>query len=536
MASLRIYQGKQLLIESRLGQGRFLVGRADSSDLALPDERVSRTHCYIERQRDGTLLLVDQSRHGTYVNDVKVERGIVGNGDRIAVGNFDLEVVVGDAREAAPTAQALRDASHEQLLCADDEGIGVVKLALQVYEGPVAGQSLPLPAVDVTVGAQGSDLVLDDPALLPDHFRLLVNRGRVIVKPEAGAVTVDRERVRGLFPLLPGEGFEAGHSELRVVPMTDHESAEADTFGAMLGASPAIRRVFGLLRRMAPHPVPVLLQGASGTGKELAARGLHDSNPTRRGAFVAVNCAAIGPTLFESELFGYEKGSFTGAAERRDGAFHAADGGTIFLDEIGEIPLALQAKLLRALESGEVRRVGANMPTFPDVRVVAATNRDLVREVAEGAFREDLYFRLAVLTVYLPSLRDRPEDIPVLCAALGRAMSVPLEVDAKAMGLLQSHPWPGNVRELRNVLMRAFVLHGPSVDDKSLSFTPAFNTEDDSPLTGDGGVYEISRQNELAVFRNALAKHGGNRAAAARELGLPRTTFLYKCRRLGLAS
>ncbi len=536
MASLRIYQGTQLLIESRIGQGRFLVGRADSSDLALPDERVSRTHCYLERQRDGGLLLVDQSRHGTYVNDERVQRATVGHGDRIAVGSFDLEVVVSDSREAAPTAKALRDASHEQLLCADDEGIGVVRLALQVSDGPAAGKTFPLPAVDLTVGAEGSDLVIADSALLARHFRLMVNRGRVIVQPEAGAVTVDRERVRGLFPLMPGEGFEAGHSELRVVPMTDHEPAEADAFGTMLGASATMRRVFGLLRRMAPHSVPVLLQGQSGTGKELAARGLHDSNPTRRGAFVAVNCAAIGPTLFESELFGHEKGAFTGAERRRDGAFHAADGGTLFLDEIGEIPLALQAKLLRALESGEVRRVGANTPTFPDVRVVAATNRDLVQEVADGSFREDLYFRLAVLTVHLPPLGGRPEDIPVLCAALGRAMAVSLEVSPEAMTQLQAHPWPGNVRELRNVLMRAYVLHGPHVDDKALSFTPAFAHEDDSPLTGETGVYEISRQNELAVFRNALAKHGGNRAAAARELGLPRTTFIYKARRLGLSS
>ena len=165
--------------------------------------------------------------------------------------------------------------------------------------------------------------------------------------------------------------------------------------------------------------------------------------------------------------------------------------------------------------------------------IVAATNRDLSQDVADGAFRGDLYFRLAVLTVHLPPLRERPDDIPVLCAALGRNMAVPLDIQPQAMALLQAHPWPGNVRELRNVLTRAFVLHGPKVDAKSLSFTPAMHGEE-LTLSGEDGVYEVSRQNELAVFRNALGKHGGNRTAAARELGLPRTTFLYKLRRLGL--
>jgi two-component system response regulator HydG len=533
MASLRIYQGRHLLIESRLGQGRFLVGRADHCDLALPDERVSRVHCHLERLRNGDVVVVDQSRHGTFVDGEQVDRALLRHGARVGVGSFELELVLEEGGEPEPTAQAARAGGHEQLLCADEQGLGVIRLALQISDGPSAGSSLPLTAADCTVGASPSDLVLDDAGLLPQHLRLRVNRGRVIVEPLEGAVTVDHERVRGLFPLLPGEGFCAGGCELRVVPVTDHENLEADSFGTMIGSSAPMRRVFGLLRRMAPHPVPVLLQGESGTGKELAARGLHEACQVRKGRFVAVNCAAISHNLFESELFGHEKGAFTGAAARRDGAFHAADGGTLFLDEIGEIPLALQAKLLRALESGEVRRVGANTPSFPDVRVVAATNRDLSHEVAIGQFREDLYFRLAVLTVHLPPLRERPEDIPVLCGALGRAMAVPLQIDSKAMAVLQAHPWPGNVRELRNVLTRAFVLHGAQIDERALSFTPAFQ-EQEASLAGDDGLYELSRQNELAVFRNALAKHGGNRTAAARELGLPRTTFLYKLRRLGL--
>jgi DNA-binding NtrC family response regulator len=532
MPSLRIFKAGELLCESRLGPGRFIIGRADTCDLALPDERISRVHCALERQRDGALVVADQSRHGTFLRGERLTRAGLAHGDRLRVGDFEIEVQLdGAGGQPPPTAQPEREASWEHLLCADDHGVGVERVALQVVGGPAATRTHRLGASDITVGFCDSLLNIPDPSLVPRHFRLLVNHGRVMVQPEHGAVTLDRERVRGLMPLLPGEVFSAGESEFRIQQVTDHEQAEAESFGAMLGTSPGMRRVFGLLRRMAPHQVPVLLQGESGTGKELAARGLHDANPTRGGAFVAINCAALGRDLFESELFGHEKGAFTGATSRRDGAFHAADGGTLFLDEVGEIPLESQAKLLRALESGEVRRVGCNTPDFPDVRVVAATNRDLAAEVAEGAFREDLFFRLAVLTVHIPPLRERPQDVPGLCIGIGNAMGIPLDLTPRAMALLQSHPWPGNVRELRNVLTRAYVLFGPKVDEGSLTFTPALGL--DHGLGPEDSACDVMLQNEAAAVRSALARHGGNRAAAARELGLPRTTFLYKLRRLG---
>jgi len=474
----------------------------------------------------------DRSRHGTLLNGEPVQQAALSHGDRLTIGGFEVELVLSAAgQEARPTVQPERDASHEQLLGADQDCLGVVRLSLNVEHGPAKGRSFPLPAVDVTVGSEPSQLVVPEAGLLPRHLRLLVNRGRVIVQPEAGAVTVDRERVRGLFPLLTGEAFEAGRCLFRLVRVDNDERPEAQSFGAMIGCSHAMRRVFGLLRRMAAHPVPVLLQGESGTGKELAARGLHDSSPSRAGRFVAVNCAAITESLFESELFGHEKGAFTGAANQRDGAFHAADGGTLFLDEVGEIPVGLQAKLLRALESGEVRRVGSNLPTYPDVRVVAATNRDLAADVNEGLFREDLYFRMAVLNVRLPPLREHPDDIPGLCAALGRSMKVPLQVTNDAMDLLQAHFWPGNVRELRNVLTRAYVLHGPVVKPHGLTFSSGLPGID---LPPDDNRSAEARETERAMCLAALARHRGNRAAAARELGLPRTTFLYKLRRLGM--
>ncbi len=232
----------------------------------------------------------------------------------------------------------------------------------------------------------------------------------------------------------------------------------AGRFG-MVGKAPAMEEVYGVLAKVARTHVPVLVVGESGTGKELAARALHEQGPRRRGPWVAVNCAAIPPTLLEAELFGHVKGAFTGAHRDRRGYVAEADGGTLFLDEVGEIPPELQAKLLRFLQEGEYRPVGASKVEHAEVRVVAATNRDLKRAIADGRFREDLYYRLAVITVRMPPLRERREDVPALArdflARQAERGEPSAEVTDEAMALLQAHDWPGNVRELQNELQRA---------------------------------------------------------------------------------
>ncbi|RMH05279.1 MAG: sigma-54-dependent Fis family transcriptional regulator [Planctomycetota bacterium] len=227
----------------------------------------------------------------------------------------------------------------------------------------------------------------------------------------------------------------------------------------MIGASARMKEVFSVLARIVRSEVTVLVLGESGTGKELVARALHRHGPRRRGPFLAVNCAAISPTLLESELFGHVKGAFTGAVRERKGYAEAADGGTLFLDEIGEMSFDLQAKLLRFLQDGEVRPVGGNRVKKVDVRVVAATNRDLRAQVAAGAFREDLYYRLAVITLEMPPLRERRDDIPALARfLLARNAEEGLpsaEIDDEALAVLAERDWPGNIRELQNELTRA---------------------------------------------------------------------------------
>lgn len=241
----------------------------------------------------------------------------------------------------------------------------------------------------------------------------------------------------------------------------------------MVGNSPQMRQVFALLDKVAASEVAVLIQGETGTGKELVARALHQHGPRRERPFLAENCAAVPADLLESELFGHKKGSFTGAIADRVGHFAAANGGTVFLDEIGDMPIAMQAKLLRVLQEGEVRPVGSNKVMHVDVRIVAATNKDLKAMCRAGSFREDLYFRLAVVTVHLPALRDRRGDVPhlvrFLLTQVGKEMGRSATVAPEALALLERWRWPGNVRELENEIRRAVALTRGTIQPDDLS-------------------------------------------------------------------
>jgi DNA-binding NtrC family response regulator len=305
-------------------------------------------------------------------------------------------------------------------------------------------------------------------------------------------------------------------------------------FQDILSKSPAMQSVFELARAAARTHSTILIQGESGTGKELLARAIHAESPRSTGPFVAVSCAALAETLLESELFGHEKGAFTGAIVRRKGKFEAAHGGTLFLDEIGDISPKLQLDLLRVLEDRRFTRLGGNEIVEADVRIVAATNRDLKRAVAEERFREDLYYRLNVIPITLPPLRDRREDLPLLVDHFLQELSVSLNrridgLSADAMKLLVSHDWPGNVRELRNLMERAAVVAaGRIIDaaDLGLVSVPGTPVPETSPPTLD----EVERRHVAHVLRHA----GGNVSQAARILDIDRVTLYHKIRKYGL--
>src|SRR3954466_9310518 len=318
-------------------------------------------------------------------------------------------------------------------------------------------------------------------------------------------------------------------------------------FSGMIGRGPVMQELFGMIRRLAPHVRTALITGETGTGKELVARALHKTGPRRERRFVTVNCSAVVETLFESELFGHLRGAFTGATDHKPGLFELADGGTLFLDEIGELPLAVQAKLLRVLELGEVHRVGSLDPRRVNVHVLAATNRDLRAEVAAGRFRSDLYYRLNIVEVRLPPLRDRREDIPYLTAAFVRATSERLQkpllgLSPGAERVLAAAPWDGNVRELRNVIERACILaDGDFITERELAvsmpavpFPPgraAGLAPVAEPLPADDLLVNVEREH----IQRALARANGNKKVAAGMLGLSRRALYRRLERLDMA-
>src|ERR1700678_2592582 len=314
--------------------------------------------------------------------------------------------------------------------------------------------------------------------------------------------------------------------------------------GEMVGSSPKMREVFSLIQQVAPSRAAVLITGESGTGKELAARAIHALSPRRHGPFVALNCAAMPDTLMESELFGHEKGAFTGAVERRAGCFELAQNGTVLLDEIGDMPIALQAKLLRVLEDSRVRRLGGKNEIQLDVPILAATNSPLDAAIREGKFREDLFYRLNVFPIPLPPLRDRKEDLPVLVSALLEDLNRKhgtkvTDIAPDVQDRLRVYNWPGNVREVRNVLERAVILAGEGTLQTS-HLPPGFGGAPVPPtsLTSDSGELRVPvgytiEQAERALIELTLEHTRHNKTRAAEILGISQKTLFNKLKEYG---
>ena len=342
----------------------------------------------------------------------------------------------------------------------------VRRATLRVLEGPDRGAALELGDRSVTlIGTHpDADLVLSDDTVSRRHAELTLEDAGYVLRDlgSTNGITLSGVRMREavIDPACPPP-FYVGSSRLQLefaAEEVTHALSPSERFGEALGRSSEMRRLFALLERVAPTDASVMLLGESGTGKEVLAEAIHRGSARADGPFVVFDCAAVSPALIESELFGHEAGAFTGANRARPGIFEEASGGTLFIDEIGELPLPLQPKLLRILAEGEVRRVGSSRPKQLDVRVVCATHRDLGRAKQEGSFRADLYFRLAVVVARIPALRVRPEDIGLLAQHFIRQLR-PEEDPQRLLtpslrGTLTSYAWPGNVRELRNVIER----------------------------------------------------------------------------------
>lgn len=354
----------------------------------------------------------------------------------------------------------------------------------------------------------------------------------------------ENERVCRSLELANAELKSALHEQSRALDSLSEGLAPTGTelqhaYASIVGRGRAVTAMLAVLDRITGGDFPVLLLGESGTGKELVARSLHENGPRAERTFVGVNCGAIAEGLLESELFGAVKGAYTGAVKDRQGLVEAAQGGVLFLDEIGEMSLALQAKLLRVLQEKRVRRVGGNEEIAVDVRVISATNRDLAREVSAGRFREDLYYRLKVVQVEVPPLRERREDIPVLveyfldelCREAGTERERP-QVTRPCLEQLVAHDWPGNVRELQNEITRMFALGGLELGPELVSHLSS------APRTGSTGIQSLIGRRmvdvESELIRATLEATGGKRGEAARMLGIPRRTFYNRLKALGI--
>ncbi|MEO1480504.1 MAG: sigma 54-interacting transcriptional regulator [Myxococcota bacterium] len=513
--------GKPVLIRE-LDERLLLIGSNPECHLCIPDESIASIQCLL-RKEGVALFLANRSAEGTQVGTETVMDELrLAEGDVIRLGEIEAKVCFIDRGDESVGAMT-------KTLVQGDKQVATYQLVLE-------GESWPVDIKGVVLGkAESNDVVIADPYASGTHARVILEEGRVMVEDldSRNGVFVDGAKI-GVGEARDGSVIRVGTTELRLERL-DGESARISqeqqaVLSAWVGRSPVSKRVRTLVSRLAQNAAPVLITGETGTGKEVTASILHRAGSRASGPFVALNCGALTPTLIESELFGHEKGAFTGATGRKAGAFESANGGTLFLDEIGELPEALQPQLLRVLETQAVRRVGSSDTVAVDVRVVAATNRDLPTEVEAGRFRADLYHRLAVLGIELPSLRDRRADVADLArhfVAMVAPESEPVTLSSDAIEKLELHTWDGNVRELRNVIQRAVLMRAADVigpDDISFSLSSLGNVVSARSQLSSRRLSDVER----AAIIDALVHTKGNRTEAAKVLGISRSTLHRK--------
>jgi len=434
--------------------------------------------------------------------------------------------------------------------------INLRRLSLSVVEGPDQGQRMELDHDVVRIGAHAHNhFVLTDTTVSRRHAEVTRVQDGILLRDltSTNGTFVGEVRVKEVF-LGEKRLFRVGKTWIEfelLDEVIDIVPAEFTQFEDLVGGALPMREVYSVLERVARTELTVLVTGETGTGKELVSRAIHKRSPRRSGPFVVFDCGAVARNLVESELFGHERGAFTGAVASRPGVFEQAHGGTIFLDELGELPLELQPTLLRVLEQREVRRVGDRRVRPVDVRVVAATNRDLLQLVKEGTFREDLYYRLAVVEVSMPPLRERLSDLPILMSHLLDHAGFPHTVKGlapEALSVFEAYHWPGNVRELRNTLFRAIPFcDGDLIDLAALPDSLTVEREDaaaveaglplpSSKLTFREAKDELVEAFERKYLEELLERCEGNLSRAAREAGVDRKTIARMLKRHGIGT
>lgn len=547
MAQLVFSQHQNPLFQVRLHASEMSIGRSEDCDVVLREPYISRRHAIIFH-REGQFLLKKQGKGSIKVNGEEIEASPLKDQDKIEMGIWLAHFQSAQSSQASEETQFSKHGlENTQALSQSPENRNALQeedFHLQIIQPQQKMRQITLRPGLFYLGADSNnDFVLQDPYVSSRHVCLNYDSGKIWVRDleSTNGTYLGGVRIREALWRV-GEVLRIGQCQCQLLshsPSLKKEDSAPDShyFGELFGRSPIMKKLYSELSKVAQTEATTLLLGESGSGKELAARAIHQHSSRSPQPFVAINCGAISRELIESELFGHEKGAFTGAGRSHEGAFGQAKGGTLFLDEIGELPLELQPKLLRVLENKTYRRVGGAQELRADVRVVAATHRDLSQWVEQKKFREDLFFRLFVLPIQLPSLRERREDIPELAQIFLREFSMggkTKTISEEVIELLKSHSYPGNVRELRNILMRAVVLsQGEEIQPKDILFPHCLkpSTSQSAELVSVSNPWErIEKLTDMEreMICRALKQASGNKAQAARNLGIAKSTLFAK--------
>ncbi|MFQ5543088.1 MAG: sigma 54-interacting transcriptional regulator [Nitrospiria bacterium] len=531
MANLRIYLKEEFRWSYTLLDREIEIGRSRESHIVLPHPEVSRHHALIIKEGK-QFIAIDRSENGLDINHNFTSKTVLNQGDVLHIGAFRLVFEAEDAGDMLSDTMTWESTVDLALSKRPKESDR--KYELVVTSGPDEGKRIPLRKGLIRVGRSvRADFVLSDKTISNLHLEIETSASGPNIRDmgSTNGTCVNGQKIQSLILDL-GSEIQIGETILKI--FLEEGTLPVPSFPRrLIGQSPKIEEIYRLIKKGSKGDIAILIQGETGTGKELVAQEIHRLSRRQEGPFITVDCSAIPRDLIESELFGHEKGSFTGATAQRRGAFELADGGTIFLDEVGELPLDLQPKLLRVLEEKQYKRIGGSERFISDFRIITATNRWLDQEVLQGNFRQDLFFRLYIFPIFIPTLRERRADIPLLVEHFlkGKWVTLPQEV----LDLLMVHPWPGNVRELRNVMERAVVMmEGTTLKAEDLLFLssegkgspPMFRGKNEH-LQEAGSLEEIEEQ----VIKRTLEEHGGDKKAVARILGIALSTLYEKLRR-----
>ncbi len=529
MVSLSIILNGNKILEFTINQQRITIGRAPNCDIVLTDPTVSRVHAIIEKGQS-EYILRDQSTNGTFIKNRRITIHKLSDGDEFQIGPYKI-VFQHRLRKPEQTFYEERESTRILSYLPERKKLRVSKAYLTIREPSGQENIFPIEKLPFTIGSSPLNyLTLRDEEVSPFQFIINMEKEGYVLEDTGSSPDYKKRKT----PLHSGYRITIGKTSITFYEKEEEEdiliSKVSDSVeGVIIGKSARMKEVLYLINRVSKSDIPVLITGETGTGKELVARTIHNLSTRRNNPFMIIDCATISKTLMESELFGHERGAFTGAQFLKKGALEESNRGTAFLDEIGELPLELQPKLLRFLETGEYRRVGSNEWRKTDVRIISATNRNLLEEVRKGNFRSDLYYRLHVFPIELPPLRDRREDIPILAEAFLKEAGHSGKITTKAMTKLLEHSWSGNVRELKNVLLRASILsESRDIDEQHIIFS-SIETHART-LETSASLDEI----EKTAIINTLKKFKGNKKKTAEILGIAKSTLFEKLKKYNI--